>query len=1445
MTNKIKINSRDDVIENKDKLKTILKFDRGGIIGLETFMEEKFYNANFVSYGYTVVFKIPFNTINYRDAFILKNFIDLHKKQQSIIEKIYEGVLNLHEKTTFKRLKPNALSKTYDRDLIEKFTVEKNINKIIEDIRNEKKYYANDFDDYSIVNVQQNEPDVLNYRKKETCTFLSKISEKTRNEKCLNPSRSKSIPKKIENGNSEGNEYEKNIKNDDKNNNICNSTNTANALNNKNNRIKTNAAEKKNPTVFIDSNNRTSEKKHVLNTNFNNYNDDSNFNSSQKKINLEFFNHDNNYISYSQRKEQGMKKSIFNNASLISSLEGENDLHIKHNLTNTDMLNNPDEKKHENKFQSNKTIMNLENKGVTKITNDQVNPDHEIVSSNIVVVANTFPENIIKDINYHNKPLANKIDNDENRDIIDATQEPQKESFFKNLELMFRRRREQKLEQEKKMKLRRLYEDSRKHKGADSALLKELDKENLTNNPYTKAEEPEKSFTCSDFNKSNLLIFKKLENKLLGMPLSENSKNSVSKHVKNKSKLSSMKIIPSINLKKTKEKYNKNLKKFHSNKENSNLASSSNKNLDILNSIYPNASDYFKNDITGREVPEMQMKGSENINAHNNMFIQSIDNKYGINEMEEKETNEKKINKKLNIEEVNKDAEINKKTPKSHSFDYKEKENLNKIEEVKDDILNKNLSFGADSQSQSNSKLKNLQIFSSEYDTYKISKLVSDCKSKTSYDNNLGSNNSSVLKTNQNSNLTKITHNFISSKNNFNEKATMLDNHKANQKNTVYAYNSIDINPRSSAMNIISQGRYSLSPKKTLEISPKQKKSDKNKDNNTNTVLQGIQSKQNDNENIVNIINNDIKKENLVDMINYNSNSENLIEKDEVKILKHKSDGILNNIVAIPKVVLLLKKNLSLKNLSEIPQRKSIIANDKNDFINYSYNPTNRVLKNNKNTIIANNKLNNKNEQQFFITSTQDIGEISNIINYNNVELNNSNNDYKNINNTSQQFIKRNSSTQIKLKYINSCLKGQKTKNRFFNNKTNNKYWKKIDIVNPNINPKILDSSSNGPFSPQNRHVEEEKKKIYTKEKFELISKHIQKDVEKLNELRENIIDFNDKRELLNDPLFYQEDIDKIANILINNKKEYTTNYKNFNNLNVVSHNQFFKKSLKKHQHWGDKNYNINNNLNNNSTNCNSDNNSIGIKLSSRNKSGLFGSDKKVEVKDKPQKIFKEYNLLNNFLTTSNFNSNSDQNIPKFAKTFSEVFKKNFKNKPNIIYNRPKLSSSNNTHKRDSVKSSEINNESKDLKQEECKIRKIQRIFQSEFESDSIKKSNKGNNLERFITENLEESSSQGQNISNAVADNNSKEKDQEKNKIFSMSQTKNFFMKESNKNFRVIVTTKNGNNNLVKDIKPLSKIMNDWVSASEKNHDFNTGSFSLPLYVNSSYIENQHKCNP
>jgi hypothetical protein len=389
-----------------------------------------------------------------------------------------------------------------------------------------------------------------------------------------------------------------------------------------------------------------------------------------------------------------------------------------------------------------------------------------------------------------------------------------------------------------------------------------------------------------------------------------------------------------------------------------------------------------------------------------------------------------------------------------------------------------------------------------------------------------------------------------------------------------------------------------------------------------------------------------------------------------------------------------------------------------------------------------------------------------------------------------------------------------KIKNGFFNKKKS-KYFKNNNYNNQS--PRFTIECK------ENHIVKLENLKLQNKELdkkinfgFEnIINSHeLEGDLINLKELKENVLNFKENAELFFNPFSYQEDIDKAAVLLNNNKKEYSKNYKNFSENKSSTSLFFYKRNINTSKNIR----NISNNKNNNNFNNN-------------NNLNLNSEECKILNKKLANK-----NINENF--NSNFNSNSNLNMVYKSKNNLDWKIDNDKARKKVAYSLLK-------NKEDRFKVTNLyNNKKRNLNdslenQRNKKIKKYMDIFNKdlkEMDKNLLRRNsiNDSSNIEKDF-----QSQFNGE-INNPYYNEIESQYFIDKEK-FLMKNTAEFFNKNPSNKIMVQFASKKGNSN-IKDFQPLSNIMTKWVNNSQKDIEFNTGKYNLPLYHEKIKMEKLNK---
>lgn len=1439
----LNINSREDIIENRDKLKTILKIHRGGVVGLDAFTVDNFYKYNFISYGYTVLFKLPLNVFTHKDSFIVKNFLELHKQQEDILDTIYKGLSNMYENTEFKREKPEIICSDFERKLIEKRADAKNINKMLEQIKNKRKIYDNDF---KSVNYCKGRVLKKNYFEKQ----IKKLYENNRNpklfeEKDFNTEKFKKIKRREKNTNNNTlNKNSEYIASDDL------------ITRKKNLKAKSdNEAER----FCID----------VKKVNF-----DSVFSYSD----VEGLNNFKNYGTIDDLNDILTKKEI-----LFNNLDLKNTLHYR-NLRNLDLENKPENKNH--------FIDNNEN-----ICNDE-----KIFKLNLNLNLSTID---------FNKKANTDFSNLNNMDNISLTKE--KPSIFQKTEkeIILRKERNEKKnkhrfktkneildEQEINKQMNLIKKNIReKYLGKDASTYKLyyltegdlLEKENKSVMNKTFATSMEKDNTNDD--NLNITINSKINKNddLINKQLKQDQNKDIENN--RKSNLKKKKILKKKDEKLMKDKNHKqdrnNIECYKAFVKKEKIIKKStliNKFLEenfteklVNKSSYLKRNNSFINKLKINFTFSDDSKNLENKRKNDNHEILNFDNKYDYSIDDQGNENDMKIDKKnlnenqIEIMDNTKNVIAEKDSTKRSNFYSELKSNNTSFE---------NYIYSANGvKTKQNSHLTKIiyefispnNIFSEKF----ADNEVEIRKNRLNLHENKKQNPVNFL--NKFENL----HKMLSLPTN----QTLISNN-----NNLHNINN-------------SPGKIVL-----IDKSPNLNKFNKYPENNDNVV----------NTNLLNITkkayeeNKDISDKDkiyitfenpnnaLIFNINDTKNSNDKYKSDKNLDCLSNTDAILSNELysIIPEIKPEYddKKNY---NPNEISISKGTVTDDaivsKNKFF----------INDNKMDINFQEKIKNIRNQSsvgFFITNTN-----KNNGNFVNSELRNSLEKYKNktsfdkINDLKNEIVNKNVFTRensyVNLKVFSSVRENRSfSKSKFFNNSKNkynksllqkhenlsklssnmnnfNNFKKSLNNlknnqcfsindkyeVSSNVNNDLNNSDIKNNYYNINYSNNISLSKSNTRKRLEIINNLVEQDIEKLSELNENVLNFNENQEMLYNPLAFQEDIDKVKVLLENNKKEYTKNYKSFSISKLVP-NKFFIKKVKNIENSSktslDNLKRSSRKLENVST-CN--NSFIETKMNKSKKTGDYNKGSEINFflqnardsldnhKKNESHHFSKTN--NNWGKSKQFNRyKNKQSFPILNDNSKKSF--NFRESFNVN-NSEKLLKKNIISNSRNVNKNILGNMKNNYDEDE-KHKRIVNIFQSEF----LEKENfefiKDNNIfninenngkvndinfnEQFITE---------ENVysSNFNSNKNLKNSNQDEINIYERKNEKTFSNTFTQCNYpenlkgKGKIIKNNFNNIFLKERKEVSKMSNNKVTFFAKAHDFNSGSFSLPLLCeNNSY---------
>jgi len=1420
--------------------------DRGGIVGLESFTGQKFYSNNLVSYGYTIVFKIPYKLFSYKDDFIVKNFLELHAKQQSILDSIHDGITNNYENTNFKRIKPENLSINYEQKLIERGSCSKNVNLIIDDIKNQKKVYENDFNDFNYLfekKLDKNYFEMQNSASRNLICNNNDLKIYNSAEEKYSPMKNfKKLKRKSKNILEKVLANEKVIKSDDE-----NQIKLANEIIEKANlhysfsRSETESRYHETVPCFIDKKHNLFSNINLqtsLNNNFKIFKTEENVNLQDANIRKEF---GKDYKPNLKLNISDFAYQTTDSKEEENSIKKNDNFKLKSNI-NTEsccMIVPKSEKKNKNKKHMIKSHQEIINQKILSKHTKKSQKKNQLNENSLKNENNKLRKKLYsilakdeitkkQDINvelYKEKEFKkNDVDKEEKKEIhnIEITHNLNTEEFdSKNI----RREEEKSLDhvQKKKVDLKEFGE------------IHQEENEEIYSNTNNK-------ISCDDeehrikMPKENVLI-----------ETQQNDKNDTELFKSNFIKKVDLNINPS-NYKNNSNKGNNNNNYYqfpikNDKNEYNHIEGFAKVNHKRQRSISKlNVDISLKKESFYLEIENYENKDAGYAKAHITSE-QATNSNNKIEKKRKKFDNEKVIVIKRNFSHINKikinvenlltenDRKLSDEIQiynEKHFENSKEEKKYNIID-IKEKKLTENQSFEFDERKQfekhrPNSKEKDqdriIKKSHKKDSTNKILKLqmksnknlkkVSDLKSNnTSFENNVNSQNNSNHKTNKNSTFTKIIYDFISPNNIFKEKFIQgFEKNHGENINEVNYYNKNEnvINRKKNRMPLRNNFQHNnpifLSENKNRmahEMSPFIYKS------NIKFATSKEAYRGNPNSNL--------------EEIDKNKFTNPKISDDKIGVLTSNAD---TNTITFP--------NESAKNFKEENTNTLAVKKDINSI-----------------------KINRKNLNNFFITNTENIPKS---IKKNNLNINitnsfgesdlNNSNDIKFEKHLSTQKIKiLEESEDLRVKHYFSENRENKTssKCKFFNNRKNT-YNKKFqinnannNIIDTNIDKNLLLKLEKNVLFNSNPNTEESKVLLnnnknensdnYEKQKLVHINNIIDRDIEKLSELRENILDFKICKDFKLNPLSYQEDIDRAKVIVDNNKKEYTTNYKAFSNSNKSIKKNMFKGFCRKSENLinsTDPKRSSSGKLDYETT-CNNTNANTKRLDSHRNlhqKNLLEGVNFIQPEKEDKNKLSVKGNL--------DIQLNTDKKNKKF--TFP-LLKDKIKNKFNIDSGKSLTDFYSTKKDLNSIKAKVLRNGNYFEDDENCKVRKIINVFQSEFQDTKNLVVNHNNNIYLDLYESY---SSQDNNFSCQYNSNIFVNDHHKKNKKeFSFTQTKNFFSKHSNKNLKVMVSkpfsNKNSGGTNLKDVQPLSKIYNQWVMSSKKVNDFNTGTFSLPLF--------------
>jgi len=1247
--------------------------ERGGVVGLESFNGEKYYKYNLVSNGYTVLFRLPFDVISYKDNFILQNFLDLYNKQQVIMEEISNSIVNVSENNNFIRKKPENLTINYENKMIEETANVKYINSIIDISRINKTF--------------ENDKIHLNYfyaKKIEKDYFEQQIQQYNIN---ILDNNQDNIYNSAEENYSPLNKFKKikrrqNIKNDE--------DDKKNKNENKNSSIK---KELKKSKVNSDD---EFEKKKIIN---------------KKKRFKSFspYSNENETIKNSFNNSFNKNTNLFNNFNLKSTLCKSNPNKLNMHNPNINPLNNLPIT--EIKLNLN---LNLDNFDFTK-----KNLDPKYDANNIIQIEKkkSIFDRDDKKILITRSEKDKKITKHRLKTKNDLIYEEELSKANKMLKINEEKISSQNVRYIKNNNIEVINENKEiRKRNKTSREIFEVDKEFLLNNSKDFLLNDEKNIKNNVDNKIEKIDKNKID------IVSEKNNNQNSNNIrstindKNKKKIFSEKLENFFTLKTSTRKRNLSKLNFDLclNKED---YDANRKVPNHINEEIPNYLNYFT-DYDNNKLNSINKEDRRRLTP-NNINHQV---KKGIFESSQKDLSNEKHNleneNKSNNHSVNEILQINK------SFDIHDKKKYldfkinTKNKQVDEMVNDKKIDFN----------IFNIN-FTPNFQSSNDIKFISDMKSQnTSYENIKNTQNNGDILTNKNSTFTKIRCDFISPNYIFKEKFAENDKNTKNYVNTNININNNSKNNLKGKNNFPSNNSNINGNKNTgIEKSPILKKLNKNIDKNESIIiLNKFEDNDFDKENDLvknfysnNIMNKDINKYQNT----YDNKTVKLSSKNDTMSGYHTNEISRLNVITNNEHTIRICDDLNSKN-DIFPKKNNMLPQKVYFEDNENKDPRIEELfkknqnENINNEIIFKSNSKSKTSNNFFITNSK----IDLIKNNNFVEkislLNNT--DKKENNETSKLGLKFLSFENVKadkpskINNINSVFKPKKIISRNINN-----FFTKKDKPNfkkplkTNFNNNLINNGSKDNFFSKNDI--DEKSNIYVREKFNLINNLIQTDIEKLKELRENILDFDENTDLLNNPNAFQEEIDKIKVLMDNNKKEYTTNYKSFNN-NPNLKSVFFRKVFKN----SDKNFYLRKRspkgLEYDSTCNNSLNNT-------KQKNSKIPIDKNLNVETN---FFKEAKESNNKFSKSSNDWKIKPNSGKFKYGYpflNQMIKLhsgiNMKNSKDPVQEKNKLG--NNQNKR-STKI--IYSKIKIHEEEDEKVKKIANIFRSEF----IEPENKNNN---------------------------------------------------------------------------------------------------------------------